>query len=122
MKKKPPLPPGKEKNTLPRFIEKALGEKGNETAGALYACTGDMDAEACYKDLWMFFDPKGLYLAFCREETVKPGRGHVPPEPKITVEKSTAVPSEEIDSLSIERYTSTGRLIMSCGADSSPLT
>ncbi len=122
MKKKPPLPPGKEKNTLPRFIEKALGEKGLETAGALYACKGDMDAEACYKDLWMFFDPKGLYLAFCREETVKPGRGHVPPEPKITVEKITAVPAEEIDSLSIERYTSTGRLIMSCGADSSPLT
>ncbi len=122
MKKRPPEKPEKGKNTLPGYVVKALGEKGLDAGGALFSIKGDMDSEACYKDTRLFFDEKGLYLAFCREKTVKPKHGHVPPDPEITVDKIIAVPAEEADSLSIERYTSTGRLIMSCGEETSPLT
>ena len=122
MKRKPPEFPEREKNTLPGYVKKALGENGLDTGGALYSVKGDMDSEACYADTWLFFDTKGLYLAFCREETVKPKHGHVPPDPVIAIEKIIAVPAEEIDSLSIERYTYTGRLIMSFGDETSPLT
>ena len=122
MKKKPPEIPREEKNPLPGYVKKALGEKGLDTSGVLFSAKGDMDSGACYKDTWMLFDEKGLYLAFGREETVKKKHRHVSPEPAVTIEKIQSVPVGDIDSLTAERYTSTGRLVMSEKGEDVPLT
>ena len=125
MKKKSPLPfpPEREnKNTLPPYVKRALEEKGLSAEGLVFACSCDMDNDALYKDSWLFFDDKGLYIISGTLETVKPKRGHVPPEPKVTIEKIQSIPAGDIDSLAAERYTSTGRLVMSEKGEDVPLT
>ncbi len=119
----PPFPPEREnKNKLPTWVIRALEEKGLSAEGLVFACSCDMDNEALYKDSWLFFDNKGLYIASGTQETVKPKRGHVPPEPKVTIEKIQSIPVGDIDSLTAERYTSTGRLVMSENGEDVPLT
>ena len=116
-------PPGfgkKDKGKFDPLLCKALENAGLDTRDLIYCVTGDMDNDACYKDAWISFDKKGLYIAFGTQEMPKPENKFIRkiqknkkrPEPKITVEKIISIPIEDIDSLKTERYTSTGRLLM----------
>ncbi len=124
-KHRPPDPPEREnknKNKLPAHICRAAQEKGLSTEGLISACRGDMDNEAAYHDSWLFFDDKGIYIIRGREETVKRPKKHVSPEPSVIIDKIEAIPADNIKSLNAERYTSTGRLIMSENGEDIPLT
>ncbi len=122
MKNKIEKLPREEKTALPGYLKTALKKNGLETDGILCCVKCDMDPEACYKDNWIFFDKKGLYLVFGYEEIIKPKHRHVSPEPQVTIEKIQSIPVETVDSLTAERYTSTGRLIMSEKGEDVPLT
>lgn len=113
-KDKFPVPPKPEKGKFPKPLLKALEEAGLATESLIYCCTGDMDNEACYCSAWLSFDEKGFYIAFGDEEIVKTKRksGKHRPEPKFTVSEIQSIPIEDIDSFEVERYVSTGRLIM----------
>ncbi len=105
-------PPFGEKNKH-KFSEKLLRELENaglSTEKLIFCCSGDMDNDACYRNAWLSFDEKGLYIAYGTEEMTKiKGKKHV--EPKFTVDEIISIPLGDIDSLETERYVSTGRLV-----------
>ncbi|MCQ2481660.1 MAG: ABC transporter ATP-binding protein/permease [Clostridia bacterium] len=104
---------------------KALEFAGLSTHNLIYSCRGDMDEQACYKDTFIFFDEKGLYIAKGTEELVKTkkwfNKKHHPLEPAFTIEEIRAIPVDDIDELQTERYVSTGRFIMSKDGIQEPL-
>ena len=120
LKHGPPGFPGHDKKGFPKPLCDALEKKGLSTENLIFSCMGDMDGERCFKNSWLFFDQKGLYIATGTETIVKPRRKHI--EPEFTVEEIQAIPAEDIDSLETERYSSTGRLIMSSDGEQKGLT
>lgn len=99
---------------FPKPLLRALENAGLDTEQLIFCCTGDMDNDASYRDAWLSFDSKGLYIALGKEEFVKPGRfsRRRHPEPRFTVEEIRCVPIDDIDTLEAERYVSTGRLLL----------
>ena len=116
----PPDFPGRDRKGFPKPLCDALNEKGLSTEGLIFSCTGDMDGERCFRNSWLFFDKNGLYIATGTEKIVKSKRKHI--EPEFKVEEIQAIPAEDIDSLETERYSSTGRLIMSSNGEQKGLT
>lgn len=101
-----------DKHSFSPEVLKALNEAGLNTENLIFCCTGDMDDEACYCSAWVCFDGKGLYIALGEDE-LETGkkRGRKRPEHKVTVREIRATPLEDIDSIDVERYVSTGRLV-----------
>lgn len=110
-----------EKNGFDSSVRKAMNDKGLSTEGLIYSCVGDLDNEACCKDMWLFFDSKGLYIVSGREEPVKRRHGQIP-LPNVEIEKIRSIPVQDIELLTTESYSSTGRLIMTSGGEMYPLT
>ncbi|MCR5524008.1 MAG: ABC transporter ATP-binding protein/permease [Clostridia bacterium] len=102
----------KPNDKLPKFAESVICEKGLSTEGLIYSCRGDMDNNACYNDSFLFFDDKGLYVILGKEQIQKKRRlnSHTP-DVKYILEEIKSFPLEEINSIEIESYTSTGSLV-----------
>ena len=100
----------KNKHKFPEKLLKELENAGLLTEKLIFCCSGDMDNDACYRNAWLSFDEKGLYIAYGTEEITKvKGKKHV--EPKFTVDEIISIPLEDVDKLETERYVSTGRLV-----------
>ena len=107
---------------LPGYVSEAVEKEGLSTKDLIYSCPGDMDRGSAYCDCWLFFDSKGLYIitGFQTNERARL-RGQTVHEPVYNIKEINSIPAEDIDKLEIERYSSTGRLIMSKNGEQMPL-
>ena len=83
---------------------------GLDTDGLLYCAEGDMDNDAAYCAAWLSFDSRGLYIAFGQADVGK-AEGRRRLTTKYTLRSLEAYPAQEITSLKVELYVSTGRLV-----------
>ncbi len=114
MKQPPPFPdrPGKEeKGTFPPALLAALNAAGLKTDGLLWCCSGDMNNDGAFQDVWLCFDAQGLYTACGSAKVGRAKRRGKKLETTYTVETISSIPLTELSELSTERYVSTGRLI-----------
>ena len=115
MKPKPPFPPfpgAPKKGTFPPALLTELQRAGLDTSGLLWCCSGDMTNEGAFKDMWLCFDAKGLYIAY---GTAVVGRAKKRKKNRrldatYTVESIASIPLADLSDLATERYVSTGRL------------
>lgn len=115
------FPDANRQGVLPGYVCRELEKKGLSTGNMIYSCTGDMNREALFCDCWVFFDDKGLYIATGKQTPGKKRRLRESVEPGIEIEEITAIPADDIESLEAERYSSTGRLVMTGKGEQSPL-
>ncbi len=110
-KEKKGPPPKPERGTFTETELQALREAGLDTANLKLCCRSDMAPDGEYKDAWLCFDDKGLYLAWGTEEIdAKRGR-HGKREIRVSIDTIRAIPIGEIDKLICEKYVSTGGLL-----------
>ena len=104
MGKKGFIPRTEEKWKFPEPLIAELNKAGLKTDGLIFCCSGDMDNDGCYKDSWLCFDGKGLYIAVGTQTVKQSKNKRKKLEAEYSVEKMRSVPIEDIDSLSTERY------------------
>ena len=120
MKKKKAEKQKKPKSILPDEVLKLMGKQGLGTKDLILGVIGDMDNDGNYCRAWITFDRQGLYIAF-GEETVK-NKGHrKKPEFLYQLDRLQTIPAGDIESLKVERYVTTGRLIMVENGEDVPL-
>lgn len=103
---------GKKRGSFEPHLCKALNEAGLNTDKLIWCCTGDMNNDALFCDAWLSFDNKGLYIATGSEAINRSRSKRKGLEPEVTINDIRSIPIDEIDSLEIEQYVSTGRLIL----------
>ncbi len=113
--------PEKRKNEFHPSLCAKLHEAGLDTRNLKYNVSGDMDSEQCFRDAWLFFDEKGLYIATGEEKLEKVKKNHTPVEPSYTLDSVRSIPLEDVDSLETESYLSTGRLMAVKDGEYEPL-
>lgn len=96
---------------LPNEVKKLMEQQGVGTDGFLYAVTGDMDNDGGYTTCWLAFDREGLYIACGSEEVVKV-KGKRRLSVRYHLDELRTIPAADIDKLKIEKYISTGRLLL----------
>lgn len=99
-----------------------LDKAGLNTDGLVFCCAGDMDNDGCFCDSWLCFDGKGLYIAFGTQTVNKSKSRRRGLETQYTIDRIVSFPINEIDSLSTERYVSTGRLTAEISGDTVSIT
>ena len=99
-----------EKGKFPEPLTAELNKAGLDTDGLIFCCSGDMDNGGSFKDSWLSFDEKGLYIATGMQKVDKSKNKHKKLEATYTVEQIQSIPLEDIESLATERYVSSGRL------------
>ena len=110
----------KPKTVLPEPVLELMGKQGLCTKEFILGVTGDMDNDGNYLSVWIAFDKQGLYLAF-GEETVKNRKRGKRPEFLYRLDRLETLPAGEIEKLKVERYVTTGRLIMVENGEDMPL-
>lgn len=104
-------------------LKTELNKAGLDTSALLYCCRSDMDNDTSYRDVWLCFDCKGLYIAKGKEELKTDRKGKTKkPDISYTIEELISIPLEDISGLSTERYLSTGRLLSEENGDNISLT
>jgi len=107
----------KKQPILPAEVLELLEKQGVSSGNLLMGVTGDMDNDCNYCSAWMTFDQEGLYIAF-GEEIIKSKKSRKKPEFIYRLDRLQTLPAGDIESLKVERYVTTGRLIMvECGDD-----
>ncbi|MBQ7637529.1 MAG: ABC transporter ATP-binding protein [Clostridia bacterium] len=94
---------------------KALNNAGLETDGAIFCCRGDMDKEMCFCDTWLWFGPKGLYIAEGSVIIKQTKNRKKRLEPEIVITDARFFDPDEADNLLCDRFVSTGRLYIRKG-------
>ena len=101
--------------TLPSGVRELFRANGVDPEGFLFAVTGDMNAEGDFASAWLAFDQKGLYVATGAEELIPVGKKEKKRAHALTtrwrLDSLVTYPMEDFDSLKVERYVSTGRLL-----------
>ena len=110
MDKKGFSPRHKETGKFPEPLITELNKAGLNTDGLIFCCTGDMDNDGCFKDSWLCFDEKGLYIATGTQFVKQSKNKRKKLETEYTVERINSIPIGDIESLATERYVSSGRL------------
>lgn len=113
MKKKEKAPPGRDKRKLPEALIKEMNKAGLSADRLVFCCSGDMDNDGNFHDSWLFFDDKGLYTVTGTETVDRSKNRRKKLETRYSIDKIVSIPIDDIESLSTERYVSTGRLIAS---------
>ena len=101
----------KKQAILPEEVLQLMQKQGLSTEELILGVTGDMDNDGNYCSAWMSFDKKGLYIAF-GEEIIKNKKKKKKPEFFYRLDRLETIPACDIESLKVERYVTTGRLIM----------
>lgn len=90
----------------------ALNKASLDTAGLIFSCRGDMDADLNFFDSWLWFTPAGIHIAIGKEEIKQKKHSKKRLEPEIEITDTLFFPLDEIESVLCERYVSTGRLLL----------
>ena len=106
----PDVPEKEKKGTFPPALLAELRRAGLDTSGLLYCCEGDMNNDGAFQNAWLCFDAKGLYIAYGSAAVGRAKKRGKKLETAYTVESLSAIPLEDLASLTTERYVSTGRL------------
>ena len=97
------------------MFEKALLEKlnaaGLDTSALIFCANSDMDNDAAYRETWLSFDERGLYIARGTAQVGKSKSKKKKLETTYTVEEIRSIPLEDVGKLKAEQYVSTGRLV-----------
>jgi ATP-binding cassette subfamily B protein len=110
-------------SVLPKEVLQLWQANGLATGQLILGATGDMDNAGNYCSAWLSFDPQGLYIAFGDEMIrTKKKTSRKKPELLYRMDSLQTVPVAEIESLKVERYVTTGRLIMVSRGDDISLT
>ncbi|MBQ6020351.1 MAG: hypothetical protein IJL26_09260, partial [Clostridia bacterium] len=91
---------------------RSLRNAGLDTADLKLCCRCDMRPDGEYRDAWLCFDGKGLYLAWGTQEPAHRRGWRAKPEMPVRIDSVRAVPLAEIDRLTCEKYVSTGALLL----------
>ena len=122
MKPKDSPPKQKDKHIFDKALLEELNKAGLNTDGLVFCCSGDMDNEGAFKDSWLCFDDKGLYIAAGTQSVAKSKNKRKRLETQYTVNKISSFPLSNIASLATERYVSTGRLTAEQNGETVSLT
>jgi len=114
--KKKKAKPQKKQPILPEEVLQLMRNQGLSTEELILGVTGDMDNDGNYCSAWMSFDKKGLYIAF-GEEIIKNKKKKKKPEFLYRLDMLETIPTHDIETLKVERYVTTGRLIMVCNGE-----
>ena len=99
--------PSPKKEGFPPEVLAALNACGLNTDTLIFSLCPDINRDGAFADCFLCFDEKGLYYAEGTVESPKKKGA----SPTVTIDSLTAYPMEDIDSLYLERYLSTARLI-----------
>ena len=108
----PPFPPHDKKEAFPPALLDELRRAGLDTSGLLWCCSGDMTNDGAFKDMWLCFDAKGVYIAYgaAKVDRAKKKKKHRVLDATYTVDSISSIPLEDLSGMETERYVSTGRL------------
>ncbi len=122
MDKKGFPPRKKEKYRFPEPLAVELNKAGLDTDGLIFCCSGDMNNDGEFRDSWLSFDKKGLYIAAGTQTVDKSKNKRKKLETTYTVENIQSIPIEDIESLATERYVSSGRLTAGMNGETVSIT
>ena len=116
-KNKKHAPTPERKDTFTAAELEALNKASLNTDGLVFCCKGDMDAHGNYADTFLWFTGTHLTAAVGTAQVgpSKNRKKRLDPHIEIDGDETKTFLLSEIDELSVERYVSTGRLLLSAG-------
>ena len=109
--KKPPRKPPENKDIIPGGIKEVLEEKQLDTSEAVFSFKTDMSGAEEYGDVFIFFDPKGIYkIRFKVTDYTQKKDKKKKTDFKPEITSIVAIPIDEIDEIHTEQYLATGQL------------
>lgn len=106
---------------FPPDVNKKLASEGFDMSCVILSCKSDMNSNGEYRENYVFFDEKGLYIAEFSEK-IKPKKGRKRLTADAELLRLECIPISDINSLKTERYLSTGHLIYTFGEDDYSVT